>query len=69
MKTIQSLIYVIAGITCIVIGVVVIFEEQAVPFQYVFGIILCFIGVYAIARGMTGLGFKVQPQVGLKLPI
>jgi uncharacterized membrane protein len=69
MKTIQSSIFVIAGIVCIVMGVIVIFEEQAVPFQYFFGIILCFIGVYAIARGMTGLGFKVQPQVGIKLPM
>jgi len=68
MKTIQSSISVIAGIACIVMGVIITFEEQAVPFQYVFGIILCFIGVYAIARGMIGLGFKVQPQVGMKLP-
>jgi uncharacterized membrane protein len=69
MKTIQSSISVIAGIACIVMGVIVIFGEQAVPFRYVLGIILCFVGVYAIAHGMSGLGFKVQPQVGMKLPI
>ncbi len=68
MKTIQSAISVIAGIACLVMGIIVIFEEQAVPFQYVFGIILCFIGLYAIARGMMGLGFKAQAQAGFKLP-
>ena len=68
MKTIKSSIFVIAGIACIIMGVLVIFREQVVPFQYVFGIILCFIGLYAIARGMLGLGFKAQAQVGYPIP-
>ncbi len=68
MKTIQSAMSVIAGIACLVLGIIVIFDGQAGPFQHVFGIILCFIGLYAIARGMIGLGFKAQAQAGFKLP-
>jgi cytochrome c biogenesis protein CcdA len=69
MKTIQSAILVITGITCTAIGITIVFYEQKVPFQYVVGVIICFLGLYAIARGMMGLGFKVEPQVGIKLPL
>ena len=69
LKNIQSSISVIAGIACIIIGVMGISKEQAVPFQYVFGIVLCFIGMYAIAHGMTGLGFKIKPHFGMKFPL
>ncbi len=68
MKTIESAISVIAGIACIVIGIIIMFDEHAVFAQYVFGIILCCIGLYAIAYGMRGLGFKAQAQAGFKLP-
>jgi hypothetical protein len=71
MKTIQSAILVITGIACIAIGITIISYEQTVPFpfQYVAGIIIFVVGLFAIARGMTGLGFKIEPQVGIKLPI
>jgi hypothetical membrane protein len=68
-KTIQSAILVITGIACMAIGITIIFYEQTVPFQYVVGVIIFFIGIFAISRGMIGLGFKAEPQVGTKLPL
>ena len=68
-KTVLSAILVVTGIACMVIGITIIFNEQTVPFQYAVGVIILFIGIFAIARGMIGLGFRAQPQVGVKLPL
>jgi uncharacterized membrane protein len=69
MKTVLSAILVVTGIAFMVIGIIIIFNEQTVPFQYAVGVIIIFLGLFAVARGMTGLGFKAQPQVGIKLPL
>ena len=69
MKTIQSAIYVIAGIAFFILGIIIVFGVTRSFTDYIFGGFLMVLGCYFIARGMLGLGFKAQPHVGLKLPL